>query len=98
MTNVEIEELVVRAVGNINLARTPEAQISVSPGASLFGGDGPLDSLGLVSLLMDIEEALADRGFDVTLSDARAMSQSQSPFRSVPALVAYIHDSLGAER
>ena len=96
MTNVEIEALVVRAVGNINLARTRQAQISVSPGAPLFGGDGPLDSLGLVSLLMDIEEALADRGFDVTLSDARAMSQTQSPFRSVPALVAYIHDSLGA--
>jgi len=29
-------------------------------------------------------------GFEVVLSDERAMSQKRSPFRSVPALVAYI--------
>ena len=93
MTPAEIRQLVLRAMHNVNLARKPDMQLQVGPDAALFGGDSPLDSLGLVSLLIDIEEALSDCGVQVTLSDARAMSQTRSPFRSVPALVAYIEES-----
>jgi acyl carrier protein len=82
------------AVRNLNFSRPADAQLPVSADAPLFGADSPLDSLGLVSLLIDIEEVLSDRGFDVTLGDAKAMSRSASPFRSVPVLVAYIHNSL----
>jgi acyl carrier protein len=98
VTDSDIEELILRAVRQMNLARKPDAQIVVSPSALLFGADSPLDSIGLVSLLMDVEEGLADRGFDITLSDARAMSQRLSPFRSVPALVSYIREMLAADR
>jgi hypothetical protein len=34
----------------------------------------------------------------VALSDARAMSQTRSPFRDVPSLVAYISDLLEQRR
>lgn len=90
MTSEEISSLVLLAVERVNLARRPEARVEISPSAPLFGGGSPLDSLGLVSLLIDIEEALQDRGIPVMLSDAKAMSQSNSPFRSIPALVEYI--------
>lgn len=93
MTTIEIQDLVLRALHDANLARMPEAQLTISPDAPLFGSGSALDSLGLVSLLIDIEEALHDRGIDVMLSDARAMSQTRSPFRSVPALVAFIHET-----
>lgn len=96
MSPSEIQELVLRAIRNINMARKPEAQLEASPTAQLFGGGSPLDSLGLVSLLIDIEEALQDQGQNVTLSDARAMSQARSPFRSVDALVGYIQENLRA--
>ncbi len=92
MTATEIEALVLQAMEHVNLARKPEARLAISPQAPIFGAGSALDSLGLVSLLLDIEEALQDRGVDVTLSDARAMSQARSPFRSVPALVAYIQE------
>ena len=95
MTGADIESLVLRAIGNLNLARRPEEQLAVSSDAAVFGPDSPLDSLGLVSLLMDIEEAFADRGLAVTLSDARAMSRRTSPFRDVPSLAAYIAETLG---
>ena len=96
MTNSEIEALVLMAVQNINLAKEPSEQLAVSSEAPLFGPDSPLDSLGLMSLLMDVEEALSDRGFTTSLSDARAMSRTNSPFRSVATLVAYIQESVGA--
>jgi hypothetical protein len=94
MTATEIQHLVLRAIEQVNLARRPDARLVVAEDAAIFGDGSPLDSLGLVALLIDIEEALHDRGFPVSLSDARAMSQSRSPFRSVPALVAFIQESV----
>lgn len=90
MTPAEIQDVVLSALRHTNLARRPDAQLDVSPQAPIFGPGSPLDSLGLVSLLIDIEEAMQDRGVEITLGDARAMSQTKSPFRSVPALVQYI--------
>lgn len=97
MTEADIEALVLHAIGNLNLARRPEERLAVTPDAAVFGPGSPLDSLGLVSLLMDIEEALSDRGLAVTLSDARAMSQKASPFRNVRSLSAYIADAVNQQ-
>ena len=94
MTSTEIRNLVLRSIEQVNLARRPEARLALDDDAVIFGDGSPLDSLGLVALLIDIEEALYEHGHSVTLSDARAMSQSRSPFRSVPALVAFIQESV----
>ena len=57
----------------------------------LFGGDGVLDSLGLVSFIVTIEEALEDKiGVSVILADEKAMSRRTSPFSRVSYLVDYI--------
>jgi acyl carrier protein len=56
----------------------------------LFGAEGLLDSVGLVALVVAVEERLADDlGIDVSLADERALSQRQSPYRSVSSLAAY---------
>jgi acyl carrier protein len=93
VTTTDVQDLVLRAMQNANVARMPDAQLTISPDAPLFGPGSALDSLGLVSLLIDIEDALRDRGIDVMLSDARAMSQKRSPFRSVASLVAFIQET-----
>jgi acyl carrier protein len=92
------EQVVLDALRNANLARDPAAQLVVAPGAAVFGPGSPLDSLGLVALLLDIEDALRDRGCPVTVSDERAVSQKRSPFRSVTTLVEYIGSLLPAEQ
>jgi len=86
----QILALVLDAVAQTNRSRVPDQQLDASPEAPLFGAPSPLDSLGLVALLIDIEEALGDAGHSVVLSDERALSQSRSPFRSIGALVDYI--------
>lgn len=88
--------VVLDALRTANLARDAEAQLQVSAEASIFGPGSPLDSLGLVALLFDIEEGLAGLGCAVLLSDERAMSQKRSPFRSVPALVEYVVSAANA--
>ena len=90
ITEAAVQDVVLEAMRLANLARDTGAQLEVSAEAPIFGPDSALDSLGLVALLLDIEDGLRAVGCEVVLSDERAMSQKRSPFRSVPALVAYI--------
>jgi acyl carrier protein len=85
-----IKEVVLQALRNANLARPLDEQLAVADDAVIFGAGSLLDSMGLVSLLIDIEDALRAQGVEVSLSDDRAMSQTRSPFRSVPRLVEFI--------
>jgi acyl carrier protein len=57
----------------------------------LIGREGVLDSMGLVTLLVDVEQRLEEE-HDVVLilADERAMSQQRSPFRSVGSLTDYV--------
>ena len=67
------------------------APATVNADTALFGRGGWLDSMGLVTLVVEVEQLLAERfGLQVTLADDRAMSQRSSPFRTVGTLVAYI--------
>jgi D-alanine--poly(phosphoribitol) ligase subunit 2 len=90
LTDDVILSVVLQAMRTTNLSRTAESQLSVAPDAAIFGPTSPLDSLGLLTLLLDIEEDLQAAGAVVRLSDDRAMSQTRSPFRSVESLVDYI--------
>ena len=96
MELAEILNIVLDAMRSTNLAREPADQLEVSALAPVFGPGSRLDSIGLVALLIDIEEALASRGMNVTLSDARAVSRSRSPFRDVPSLVQHISNVLSS--
>lgn len=57
----------------------------------LIGRNSVLDSLGLVSLLVDVEQKLFDL-FDIsiTIADERAMSQEKSPFLTIGTLSDYV--------
>jgi acyl carrier protein len=90
-----ITAIVLEAVSDANQLRSGDQKIDETADAPLFGGDGPLDSLGLVSLLMDIEEMLVDEGFEISLSSEDAMSQKRSPYRDVASLSDYIEQCIG---
>lgn len=58
----------------------------------IFGHDGLLDSLSLVSLIADIEYSISTKlQKNIILADEKAMSQNNSPFRSIQTLTDYIH-------
>ena len=53
----------------------------------IVGQAAVLDSIGVVSLIVDIEQKLEmDHGVSVTLASEKAMSQKSSPFRSAGVL------------
>jgi acyl carrier protein len=57
----------------------------------LIGKKAVLDSLGLVNLIISIEQQLGDdHDITITIADERAMSQEKSPFRTIGSLSEYI--------
>lgn len=63
----------------------------------LFGEASPLDSIGLVTLMADLEEDIhRATGRRVTIADERAMSRLTSPFRRVGLLADHIVEILNA--
>jgi acyl carrier protein len=66
-------------------------KISVDGDTSLYGKDGLFDSINLVAFLMELEQRLAEaHSLRIRLVSDRALSQKNSPFRSVSALVQFI--------
>ena len=54
---------------------------------ALYGREGVLDSLGLMSIVTGLEEAIEDQSeLLVTLADDKALSRKTSPFRTVGTL------------
>ena len=88
----QLLETIYKSLDEINENLNDAQKLIKDKNTVLFGKDGQLDSLGLVNLLVIIEQNIED-GFDVsiTIADERAMSQKHSPFRSVGALVDYIN-------
>jgi acyl carrier protein len=64
--------------------------VNVNEQTPLFGSDSVLDSMGLVNIIVDIESRLRGNNFDVSLISEQAMSQRNSPFRTVSTLVDFI--------
>ena len=86
-----VENLIITSVKEINEQLPQEQHLGQSTKTVLFGKDGKLDSLGLVTFLVTIEQNIEDE-FDVsiTIADERAMSQKRSPFRTIGTLADYI--------
>ena len=86
-----IEDLVIHSVSQTLDALDPQLNVPISRDTTLFGAHGVLTSMELVSLIVDLEEHIATQyGISLILADERAMSQHNSPFRTVASLTEYI--------
>jgi acyl carrier protein len=88
-------EAVYLAVDDINDVLPPEEHLDKSLDTQLLGREARFDSLGLVSLIVNVEERVIDE-FQVALilGDEQAMSQRRSPFRTLGTLVEYVETRL----
>jgi len=91
----KVLETIYQALRTLNEERGQDDQIDISPETCLFGEDSVLDSLSLVSVIVDLETATSDQ-FDraISLTDDKAMSRNPVPFSDVTALKNYILELL----
>ena len=87
----KILQSIYNSVDSLNAQLPTEEHIAKSNDTTLFGSDSKIDSLGLINLIVTVEQNIEDE-FDIpiTLADERAMSQENSPFMNVGSLVEYI--------
>lgn len=86
-----IQDIILQALNNINDERGPDEKLAVGLDTRLFGTDAVLDSLSLVSVIVDVESAVSEQsGREISLTDDRAMGQDISPFTDVDSLTFYI--------
>lgn len=92
MSNHErILQAIYSAIDEINEQLPKGETLDKMPATILFGKSGRLDSLGLVSLIVAVEQNIQDEfGVSITLADERAMSQQNSPFKTVATLSDYV--------
>ena len=91
----EIAEIILAALREVKEQMGKNGHFEVSSKTRLYGRGSDLDSLGLVQLVVDVEEKVGERfGVPVTLTDERAMSQEHSPFRTTESLTDYVTDLL----
>ena len=91
VSNDEILNAIFNAVDEINEQLASNQTIDKTVEEELFGKKGKLDSLGLVNFIVSTEQNIED-SFDIhiTLTDERAMSMQNSPFRTIGTLNDYI--------
>jgi acyl carrier protein len=93
--STEIQSLVIESVRMLAKDFEIEALTEAKEDSLLYGKGGPLDSMALVNLIADIEDAVAEKyGATITLADERALSAKRSPFRSVADLSKAIMERL----
>lgn len=86
-----VERVVAAAIAELNLQRSADEQLGNGPEALLFGRGGPLDSLGLVQLIAELENGLEQAcGMRINLADEALLEAHDTPFRSVGALQQYL--------
>jgi len=91
MKEKEVEQLIIEALNELNDEFPDDEKIIISCNTILFGKDSQIDSLSLVSLIVNIESKLCSiLNRDLSLTDDRAMTRSESPFLNVQTLKSYI--------
>lgn len=91
----KITNIIYETLKELNEELENEAFENPNQKTKLYGSNGSMDSLALVSFITDLEEKISDK-FDkeIVLADEKAMSAKTSPFRNIESLTSYIKSLL----
>ncbi len=84
-------QIVLDSLNEVFLQAGTPAPEQLAEETVLVGKDAVLDSLGVVSLIVEVEQRVeGGHGVSITLANDKAMSQKNSPFRTVGVLTDHI--------
>ena len=86
----QVLRVIFKVIDEINQLLPEDGQMKKSIDTDLFGRSGKLDSMGLVTLIVTTEQKIEEElGVSITIADERAMSQKNSPFKTIGTLAEY---------
>jgi acyl carrier protein len=84
-------EIVLQSLNEVFAQGGTPPPASVSEDTVLVGTDAVLDSIGVVQLIVEVEQRVEqNHGISVTLANDKAMSARNSPFRTVGVLADHV--------
>ena len=90
--------LILRSVEDINESLGQKLPVELKEACSLFGDEGRLDSISLVSLIVNIEQRIEDvLDTSIVLANEKAMSRRNSPFLTVGTLADFCEELIKEE-
>ena len=99
MDRILIKNIIIKSLTSLDSVND-QAQTEIASADEafpLFGSDARLDSLDLVSVITDLEEALSDQlDYFLSLTDDAALSREISPFDTIGTLLDYCEELIGA--
>lgn len=96
-TTQELTQLISAAARDLAVEQGLAVPASLDADVHLFGENGLLDSMALVSLVVSVEQLIEEKyGTPVALADEKALSQRSSPYRTIGSLAAYAAGELEA--
>lgn len=96
-TYQQIVDLIYVAIDELN-ETSDNNPITKSATTALYGASSSLDSVDSVNLLLSVEELLEDElGVEIVIANEKALSQKNSPFKTVETLAQYLTDEINAQ-
>jgi acyl carrier protein len=95
MNQQEITEIIISTCQEY--LKTRNINTNITNDTALIGNNAELDSLGLVTVLVDLEAIFLEKNLEITLTSEKAMSAKISPFRSVGSLANFIFQQINGQ-
>jgi acyl carrier protein len=93
MKREQILEVVINNLKSLVETFPENQKFDVNESTMLFGEGSNIDSLSLVSVIVDLETIFSEEyNFDISLTDDKAMTREISPFDNVGTLTDYISE------
>jgi acyl carrier protein len=87
----EYSQVVIDAINELNQTLDTPINTEFGGDAPIYGKHGVLDSISLVSLIVNVEQKIEDQfGVSIILANEKAMSQRNSPFLTIGTLSSYL--------
>ena len=90
-----VESIVYKYIEELNRQLPAELKLQSSLDTILVGEGGMLDSLGLITLVVSLEEAMEEVGVHTALLEEEFLVDSEGPLRTVGSLVDLIVSKIG---
>ena len=84
------EEEIIEIIKNVSEINDIELNVDTQ----LIGGNSLIDSMGLIQLCMELEEISAKKGFQFDWTSEKALSTTNSFFRTVKTLAEEFNNQL----
>ena len=83
-----LKDIIIKSLIEMDIMKSSEI---IDSSTELYNSEAGLDSLGLVTLLINIEQKIeSEYGISLTIADEKAMSEQNSPFKTIGSLVSFL--------